>query len=651
MRGSSDIEADESMRLLGVDTGNALVAEDDVEALEEGEINQSSSSFSSVKMLAAAASILAACAVVAFSGNSMIDAGLPSMSFQVTPTKPVMPAKSATPAKPATTDGAARFHAAGTRLPANFRADKDMLQKDIMDYSNFVTPEDIHKGAGIKSDAVEEAIYTEAKKLKAEEKQDSRDIRIKSKMLKKMGSFDKIDAKAQLANATKHDDKVRAAGAKKLGRDGQVMSINEDSLPGEFRMMSLAGATAQSSFEACSSSYEHGNANFYYKVETGCIAIFNNDISKYAVSQVITFCGCETIGPKMYDFVALQNAGLISKAGAGLISFIATGDMASITIYNKPDFTGDEHFVIGPLTQIPMHRVRRGESTWDNAIYSMVMQSWCSCDLEPVVCAPLITQAPVASPTLSPFINPTPRPSRAPVIPPTTEPTDSPTPSPTKAPRARPTMEPLARPTLFPTQDPTKNPLAVPTRFPTNHPNPEPSHYPTNAPIVTDPTFMPTIAPTMDERIVICKGTTAEESKIKVGETYPKNGCSSFFWSAPDGLRNTMVSTICTCGEVGQVDIPNSLMEIVGAAAEDGFPTISTIITGYNVSLTIYAPYWTNVVEGIDKYVVGEHEVADLTMIERSSGSGVWNDKVKSISMMAWTDCEQHAFGDSCIDF
>merc|ERR1719502_2258889 len=61
-------------------------------------------------MLVAAASILAACAVVAFSGNSMIDAGLPSMSFQVTPTKPVMPA---------TTDGAARFHAAGTRLPAN----------------------------------------------------------------------------------------------------------------------------------------------------------------------------------------------------------------------------------------------------------------------------------------------------------------------------------------------------------------------------------------------------------------------------------------------------------------------------------------------------------------------------------------------------
>ena len=32
MRSSNDIEADESMRLLGVDNGSALQAEDDVEA-------------------------------------------------------------------------------------------------------------------------------------------------------------------------------------------------------------------------------------------------------------------------------------------------------------------------------------------------------------------------------------------------------------------------------------------------------------------------------------------------------------------------------------------------------------------------------------------------------------------------------------------
>ena len=46
-----------------------------------------------------------------------------------------------------------------------------------------------------------------------------------------------------------------------------------------------------------------------------------------------------------------------------------------------------------------------------------------------------------------------------------------------------------------------------------------------------------------------------------------------------------------------------------------------------------------------------QEEIADLTKIERSSGSGVWNDKVKSISMMAWNQCTQHLFEDSCIDF
>lgn len=623
MRENSDIEAEaeESIRLLGLNGTNEDVLVAPV---------SSHSSSSSAKIVVAAVSLLAACAVMAFSGSGSQSAGLSALNFAVTPST--------------TTSGAAR-------LPANFRPDKDLLQKDVMDYSNFVTPDAVHVGAGAKSDKVEDGIMTEAEQLKENKEQAQKDAKKRVKDLKKqmskMNSVDRTFAKAQLANATKHTE----TPSKKVGRRGEPMSPNEDALPGEFRMMSLAGATPESSFEACSSSYEHGAADFYYTVETGCIAIFNNDISVQSVSQVITFCGCETIGPKMYDFVALQKAGLISKAGAGLVTFIATGDMASITIYNEPDFTGDEHYVIGPLTQIPMYRVARGESTWDNAIYSLVMQSWCSCDLEPVVCAPIITQAPVAEPTKSPFINPTPAPSKAPVVPPTTEPTKSPTPSPTNAPRARPTMEPLASPTLFPTRDPTKAPLAVPTRFPTNHPNPEPSHFPTLQPIVTDPTLMPTMAPTLDERIVICKGTTAEESKIKVGETYPKDGCASFFWSAPDGVDDTMVSTICTCGEVGQVDIPNSLMEIVGTAAEDGFPTISTIITGNKVSLTIYAPYWTDIVQGIDKFVIGEHEIADLTKIERSSGSGVWNDKVKSISMMAWNQCTQHLFEDSCIDF
>ena len=66
---------------------------------------------------------------------------------------------------------------------------------------------------------------------------------------------------------------------------------------------------------------------------------------------MITFCGCETLGPKKYDFVALQNAGLISKKGSGLISFLATGDGASATIYNSADFGSDTNSfktVIGP---------------------------------------------------------------------------------------------------------------------------------------------------------------------------------------------------------------------------------------------------------------------------------------------------------------
>ena len=61
---------------------------------------------------------------------------------------------------------------AQTRLPATFSADKDLLQKDVMDYSNFVTPEAVHNGAGSKSDEVEEAIYAEAKDLKRQESED-----------------------------------------------------------------------------------------------------------------------------------------------------------------------------------------------------------------------------------------------------------------------------------------------------------------------------------------------------------------------------------------------------------------------------------------------------------------------------------------------
>jgi len=438
-------------------------------------------------------------------------------------------------------------------------------------------------------------------------------------------------------------------------------SRNKELKPGEY-LMSLAevqgGENAE--FNECTSEYSHNTQYTHVNVERGCISLFNNDISKYSMSSMITFCGCEMIGPKQYDFVSLQNAGLVSKAGAGLISYIATGKDTSITIYNTPDFTGDEgaHTVIGPETQSPANRIKRGtEQHWDNAIYSLVLQAWNSCEEEEeIVCSPVTTAPPVPSPTLSPFIQPTARPTGAPVIRPTAEPSEAPTTGPTQHPRARPTMEPLARPTLFPTMDPTKSPLAVPSRYPTNHPNPEPSHFPTDAPVNIDPTLMPTAAPSMDPRLVICKGKAASESKIIVGETYPHPGCASFFWSSLVNVGTSMVSTICSCGELGETEVPEILMADVGLVDPDGFPTISSIISGYNTSLTIYAPYWSNLgtpeeVQGVDKYVLGPREVADLTSVERKSGSGLWNDKVKSISIMAWNECTQHLFEDSCIDF
>lgn len=464
----------------------------------------------------------------------------------------------------------------------------------------------------------------------------------------------------QLKALVQGDAKTKAAKTAVSTKSNlRKQSRNKELKPGEY-MMSLATADASAGFNECSSQYSHDQLYSHVQVERGCISLFNNDISKYAMSTMITFCGCEVIGPKKYDFVSLQNAGLVSKAGAGLISFIATGKDTSITIYNTPDFTGDEgdHTVIGPEVQTPCSRIKRGtEEHWDNAIYSLILQAWNSCEQEEeIVCSPITTAPPAPVPTPSPFIQPTAKPTRAPVINPTAEPSDSPTPGPTNRPRARPTMEPLARPTLFPTMDPTKSPLAVPSRYPTNHPNPEPSHFPTDAPVNVDPTLMPTAAPSMDPRLVICKGKAASESKIIVGKTYPHNGCASFFWSSLVNVGTSMVSTICSCGELGETSVPEILMADVGLLDPEGFPTISAIISGYNASLTIYAPYYSNLgtpeeVQGVDKYVLGPREVADLTSIERKSGSGLWNDKVKSISIMAWNECTQHLFEDSCIDF
>ena len=85
MKGSGDIESDESTRLLGVDKGNSLVPEEYVGALQEEappSSSSSSSSISTTKILVATASLAAACIVLAFSGNSAVGTGLSAMNFQ-----------------------------------------------------------------------------------------------------------------------------------------------------------------------------------------------------------------------------------------------------------------------------------------------------------------------------------------------------------------------------------------------------------------------------------------------------------------------------------------------------------------------------------------------------------------------------------------
>jgi len=434
---------------------------------------------------------------------------------------------------------------------------------------------------------------------------------------------------------------------KQMSAIASSTSKNPDALPASHRMMSLVGATPDSAFNMCTSDYLTGQF-LAVKVNPGCISLFNNDVSSSHTSKVITFCGCENIGPKKYDFVSLQKASLIGKRGNGLISFIATGPDASVTLYNSANFDSELKDVIGPNTQVSLSRVAMGESNWDNAVYSLVMQSWSSCDLAPVVCAPETTQSPVTLPTPSPFIQPTALPTKRPIIEPTPAPSLEPTPSHTLRPRARPTMEPLAVPTMYPTMDPTKAPVPQKSRKPTRAPLAEPSHPPTEMPVLRDPTLMPTLSPTMDPRIVICKGKLAKDSKIVPGRTYPSPGCASFFWRDVGELDNSYISTMCTCGEVGNMVVPNDLMAKIGAARNDGFPTISSVITGYNTSLTLYT---SSDLTGSDKYVMGPQEIADLTKIQRKSAAGSWNDQVKSMNIMAWNECTQHLYTDSCFDF
>jgi len=261
----------------------------------------------------------------------------------------------------------------------------------------------------------------------------------------------------------------------------------------------------------------------------------------------------------------------------------------------------------------------------------------------PVPCAEITTQAPVTSPTHSPFVQPTATPTLTPITSPSAKPSTFPTPLPSQRPRARPTMEPLAIPTLRPSMEPTLLPTQVPSLPPSAAPSLEPTPAPSLAPINTDPTLQPTMAPSLDPKLVICKGKIDSVPK----RITPNEGCASLFWSSLAALSGSYMSTVCSCSEVGQLLIPNQMMAKIGAARDDGFPTLSSITMGNFSSMTIYA---TDDNSGVDKFVLGPGEIVDLSKVPRRSG-GFWNDRVRSLQIMSWSECVPHKFADNCINF
>merc|ERR1711998_35113 len=133
------------------------------------------------------------------------------------------------------------------------------------------------------------------------------------------------------------------------------------------------------------------------------------DVSRQMFSMVTTFCGCEVIGPKRYDLEALLKAGLITKNRAGTISYIAMGHNTSLAMYNSLTFGTEKNAseyraVFGPNRRVAASDVPMGDSgiSWDNQVFSIIMNAWSPCDLPPVPCYPETTQSPISSPTRAP---------------------------------------------------------------------------------------------------------------------------------------------------------------------------------------------------------------------------------------------------------
>merc|ERR1719502_220926 len=313
------------------------------------------------------------------------------------------------------------------------------------------------------------------------------------------------------------------------------------------------------------------------------------------------------------------------------------------------------------------------------------------------------TDAPVALTTHEPTAEPTVPVTGAPSM----EPTDAPL-MPTKTPSLAPVAEATDAPVVLSSHEPTAEPSVVVTGAPTEEPiissTHEPTAEPTAAltqgtgpptleaePVSTEPaayvpksseptaytpksveptayvpksseptayvpksilptafvkaSILPTHSPVAEADVSMCNARTASASQIVPGVSYPPMGCSTFFWEDANS-SNELYSTFCTCRELGQLDIPLSIFAYPNdSPAPDSYPPVHTIVSGWNTSLTVEAPYIHGSMTGptgstgTDRLVIGPREVTTIEKLEETAGSGTWTGRVNSIQLMGWNNC------------
>lgn len=318
--------------------------------------------------------------------------------------------------------------------------------------------------------------------------------------------------------------------------------------------------------------------------QPGC-AYFLPAVPSYGVEMfIVKLCSCSPFGVLSFDTNALIGLGLVQNSES-MISYIVTGPEISLSLYSDSTFHNDRQLTIGPSSQFVLRDYERleaikggelgpGRRTWDRDVYSFVLNSWSLCSNNAGghcgQCGASSTPYPVV----------------------------------TEAPLAMPTSMPV-EPTFAPTVPPT-GPSPVPTFMQTTS---EPSVSP--APTIPEPSMMPTFSPTFGPDVHICQDTLDKPEGMLDITIQP--GCAVFIMK--DGIDTDLslrapMTTVCTCDLVGTIFLENTDMQKYGLLGDHLKGEISYIITGTNVTVTMY--------EGSDfavtskKYVIGPSLKLDL---------------------------------------